>query len=463
MDFAHNRNRILLSALAGGSAVALLVVALAFWPSTDSMAISDNNSDGSSEGMESTNSQPATPIASTEVEFIKKIAAIHNVMLDCSDIPQQAYRNSTLPLSVRMFDSGYDNRPITGETISWIIMPMGHIVSSTAISDANGLVQDSLSLSAYPVGIYKIQAHFGGSPQYPERASCEAQVLVLGQMTAAPIVKTDIEDIDANVDSNIPTNTTTVNTNTTAGNANSTNDESGSIHQSHGGSGSNNNCDDTSIPSVSIGSIVQQPMIKEDSSTIDSVLLEMAGTASDSATSCEEGLKEVKTAVLNYNTNEVIQWYGSTTENSQGWNSQSTVYEDGQYRVVARAIDETGKKKWTSEVTDVNFGLQSIRSHITIDSPTYGDTLTGPSSAAVVEVSGTTSYTTQRIIKVEVRVDENAYQLATPIAEDDWSSWTTNLTIDTDGMHSILAKSTDNSGHTLWAFINVGVEFHNEA
>jgi hypothetical protein len=459
MNFTHNRNGIMISAVVVGLAIAFLVFALASWPTNASIQVSDNNdSNGSSDGMGSTLPQPITPSDSSVVQLAESNAPLHKVMLDCSNIPQQAYQSSILPLSVRISDSAYDNRPVSGETVSWVIMPMGHLMPSTTTSDANGLVQDSLSLSGFPVGIYKIQAHFVGSSKYLDSASCEAQVFVLGQSTTtAPAVKSEIEDIDANVGSSTPANTTTTD------NTNSTNNDNSPIHQPHGGGGSNNNCVDTNLPSVTIGGVTQEPITEGESSTIAGVRLDMAGTASDSATSCEKGLKEVKTAILNFDTNEVVQWYGTTSDNSQGWNSQSIVHEDGQYRVVARAIDEAGKTKWTSEVTDVNYGLESIQSHISIDSPTYGIKITGPSSAALAEVSGMTSYVTDKITKVEVRVDENPYQLATPVAEGDWHSWSTNLTIDTEGTHSIIARSTDEKGHTLWAFINVEVEFDDEA
>lgn len=82
---------------------------------------------------------------------------------------------------------------------------------------------------------------------------------------------------------------------------------------------------------------------------------------------------------------------------------------------------------------------------IAIASPDRGITL----ATGDVVVSGTTVTDGDVAIDtVEVSIDGSDYELATPVGDGDWSSWTTTIAIPTEGAHTIVSRVTDQTGNT---------------
>jgi hypothetical protein len=83
---------------------------------------------------------------------------------------------------------------------------------------------------------------------------------------------------------------------------------------------------------------------------------------------------------------------------------------------------------------------------IAIASPDRGVTL----AIGTVMVSGTavSASDTGGVDSVEVSLDGGDYELATPVAEGDWSSWTTAVAVPTTGTHTINSRVTDRAGNS---------------
>ncbi|WP_148699653.1 hypothetical protein [Candidatus Nitrososphaera evergladensis] len=108
---------------------------------------------------------------------------------------------------------------------------------------------------------------------------------------------------------------------------------------------------------------------------------------------------------------------------------------------------------------------------IEIVSPLAGDTISGPSTGVLVSVKGrllSPSFAKDgdesfaKITKVEVVVDNlYPYQLAKPgsTEPDDWSSWSYQILITSEGTHQIVVRSTDSAGNQRWVGQSVKVVF----
>lgn len=96
---------------------------------------------------------------------------------------------------------------------------------------------------------------------------------------------------------------------------------------------------------------------------------------------------------------------------------------------------------------------------ISITSPQEGDTISGPSGAVVINVAGTASDSGSGVSKVEIKVGSNAFKNATPVAANNWSSWTASDTVAAEGTYTIIAKATDGAGNTQQTQISVTVAF----
>ncbi len=72
--------------------------------------------------------------------------------------------------------------------------------------------------------------------------------------------------------------------------------------------------------------------------------------------------------------------------------------------------------------------------------------------AGNVPISGTAADNVggSGVIRVEVRVDNGAYFIATPQAPGNWSTWTITLNITALGSHTLRARVTDNAGNVSW-------------
>jgi N-acetylneuraminic acid mutarotase len=97
---------------------------------------------------------------------------------------------------------------------------------------------------------------------------------------------------------------------------------------------------------------------------------------------------------------------------------------------------------------------------ITIISPSNGSTITGSSSSAAIDISGTSSDNDggSRVKLVELQLDNDGFSTATPNSSEDWSKWTGSKTVTTAGSHTITARATDNAGNTKSSMVKINVD-----
>jgi hypothetical protein len=127
----------------------------------------------------------------------------------------------------------------------------------------------------------------------------------------------------------------------------------------------------------------------------------------------------------------------------------SSAYGEGTHILRARATDSSGNRAWASVAVTFQKASDTKAPTISIVSPTSG-TIGG-----VVAVAGVAA-DDAAVAKVEVKVDDGAYQPASGTA--DWS-----LPLDTakydDGSHTLTARAIDSSGNT--AETSTTVTFYN--
>src|SRR5215213_640443 len=97
---------------------------------------------------------------------------------------------------------------------------------------------------------------------------------------------------------------------------------------------------------------------------------------------------------------------------------------------------------------------------ISIISPSNGSTITGSSSSAAIDISGTSSDNDggSQVKLVELQLDANGFSAATPNSSEDWSKWTGSKTVTTAGSHTITARATDNAGNTKSSMVKINVD-----
>ncbi len=97
---------------------------------------------------------------------------------------------------------------------------------------------------------------------------------------------------------------------------------------------------------------------------------------------------------------------------------------------------------------------------ITIVSPSNGSTITGSSSGATIDISGTSSDNDggSQVKLVELQLDNDGFSAATPNSSDDWSKWTVSKTTSVAGSHTITARATDNAGNTKSSTVKINVD-----
>ena len=120
----------------------------------------------------------------------------------------------------------------------------------------------------------------------------------------------------------------------------------------------------------------------------------------------------------------------------------TSAYASGSHTLLARATDASGNQAWASRTVTFSSATDSQVPTVAISSPAAGATVGG-----TVTVSGSASDNVS-LSKVELRVDSNAYQLASGT-----SSWTFSLNTSAyaSGSHTLLARATDASGNQAWA------------
>jgi hypothetical protein len=142
--------------------------------------------------------------------------------------------------------------------------------------------------------------------------------------------------------------------------------------------------------------------------------------------------------------NNAYQLASGTT--SWSFSLNTAAYATGTHTIYVRATDTSGNKAWAS--ISLTFGSDTVIPKVAISSPAPGATIGG-----TVSVTGT-ALDNVGVAKVELRVDNNAYQLASGTTS--WS-FSLNTAAYASGSHTIYVRATDTSGNKAWA--NVSVTF----
>ena len=125
-------------------------------------------------------------------------------------------------------------------------------------------------------------------------------------------------------------------------------------------------------------------------------------------------------------------------------------------RYVRVTFDGSSDGEWAS-ITEIDvYGYSAsvadaAAPSVSITSPADGSALVQQTGR--VSVAGTAS-DNAKVQKVEVKVDDGAYALATPRAAGDWSQWTIAVDL-ASGSHRILSRATDGSGNQAWSDVNI--------
>src|SRR6185295_10478088 len=94
-------------------------------------------------------------------------------------------------------------------------------------------------------------------------------------------------------------------------------------------------------------------------------------------------------------------------------------------------------------------------------------TFASPTNGANIQVGvpflikGISSDSGLGVQRVDVRTKDpdgllTSYQIASPKAVGDWSSWSTLRTFTKSGVYTIYGKVTDNAGNMNWQTLNIG-------
>lgn len=151
--------------------------------------------------------------------------------------------------------------------------------------------------------------------------------------------------------------------------------------------------------------------------------------------------------------------YQTATPGSPGnwtlWSFDKLFTTEGPQQIVARVTDSAGNMQW--HIINIRIsGTDTVRPSLTVTSSLEGNNITGPSSGVTVHIEGTASDLSGVQI-VETRMQGTVYQPAIPASPGDWSTWSRDMTITTEGSHQLVVKATDNSGNMQWVIINVNI------
>jgi|GEM_PF-2640173 len=91
-----------------------------------------------------------------------------------------------------------------------------------------------------------------------------------------------------------------------------------------------------------------------------------------------------------------------------------------------------------------NGASDTVAPTVKITQPSKGSTL--PASEILVLGTAIDNAGGSGVKKVEVKIDNGAFELASPQVPGDWSQWSILVVITTEGSHSIKARATDNAG-----------------
>ncbi len=150
------------------------------------------------------------------------------------------------------------------------------------------------------------------------------------------------------------------------------------------------------------------------------------------------------------------------------WSIELTIPDDQTYRVLVRAIDNTGNVNWAE--TTINSPPEvipevipdEVRPKVSITNPSSPFEVTHHIGDIIIE--GTSS-DENGISKVEAFVhtlpfDDNfSFQPAIPTSPGDWSKWSIQLTIPDDQLYRVVVRSTDNTGNVNWTHTTINGQF----
>ena len=136
-----------------------------------------------------------------------------------------------------------------------------------------------------------------------------------------------------------------------------------------------------------------------------------------------------------------------------------------------RATDKAGNQNWFRSTFRLDFDAEADQTKpiVSITSPVNNFTVTVPASGVTLNLDGTSFDAGRGVARVEVKINDPTtlqllagYTSATatgPEGEDDYSTWTHQLTFDQEGTYRLCARATDESGNQNWHSITVNISF----
>jgi hypothetical protein len=237
------------------------------------------------------------------------------------------------------------------------------------------------------------------------------------------------------------------------------------VYNTGGGEAREKECNLESSPYPKVS--IQDPI---EGQAINEATYEISGTAAGTDICAVEN---VYLRIVDANdTGKVIADYQPVSDVSppegpawSDWIYQQTFPADGNYLLEAKIVALNGHSSTDTVSISVDFSgsdeeppiVDNIKPTVTIISPSDGAVITGPSSGAIVGISGMASDELSKLQNVWVRVDKGPYRAVTPQAPGDWSTWTHSAIINTEGIHEITAKASDIAKNPQWHTINVTV------
>jgi hypothetical protein len=197
---------------------------------------------------------------------------------------------------------------------------------------------------------------------------------------------------------------------------------------------------DTTVPTVAVTN-------PANNATVPAGDVVISGTAADNV-----GGSGVMRVEVRVDSGAYILATPQAPGNWSTWTVTQNITATGSHTLRARVTDNAGNVSWNPGTYTINVGSAG-GSDITV--PTVA--VTSPANNATVPagnvlISGTSADNVggSGVLRVEVRVDNGAYAVATPQAPGNWSTWTVTHTVTAIGSHTLRARVTDNAGNVSW-------------
>jgi len=160
-------------------------------------------------------------------------------------------------------------------------------------------------------------------------------------------------------------------------------------------------------------------------------------------------------------TNVYVGKSGGATTSLETYN-----FSEALARYVRITVNGNTQNLWASIL---EIGIKGHSPIVTADKLAPSIVITSPANDSKlaqrdgkVTFYGTASDDTS-VDRVEVRVDDGAYSIATPVAAGDWSTWSLTMDLGTSGLHRMVSRATDTSGNQGWnsIYINMLIDAQN--